>query len=117
MKSLTALTLSFGLLVAAAAPAGADMHEGDHASLEQMVIQMAETPEQHRALADYYREKAEQMRGKAAEHRSMGKTYTGTKLTQRQRMRKHCNDLASSFENAAGGYEALAKEHAEAARP
>lgn len=114
MKTSIALLLGLPLLVAAPGAASAEVHEG-HTSLEQLVVESAETPQEHEALARYYQEKAERMRRLSAEHRSMGAAYGAGKMRQRERMKEHCSELAEDFEEAAEEYEAMAKTHREVA--
>jgi hypothetical protein len=112
MKRLHALVFALALILPAAG-----VTAGDHDSLEQLVVESADTPQEHEALARYYGDKAEHMRKMAENHRAMGQAYGGTKITQRKRMQDHCSALVADFEKAAGDFEALAKEHAEAAKP
>jgi hypothetical protein len=112
MKRLHVLVFALALIVPAAVVTG-----GDHGSLEQLVVESADTPQEHEALARYYADKATHMREMAQRHRDMGEAYGGTKITQRQRMQDHCNALAADFEKAAGDFDALAKEHEAAAKP
>ena len=93
-------------------------------SLEQVVVEMANTPAEHAALASYYRSKAYEARAEAREHDSMAKTYspgTGQKTTwgtvqERQKMADHCKKLAQQNETMAQDYDELAKLHDEAAK-
>jgi len=112
MKRVHALVFALALVLPAAV-----VTAGDQGSLEQLVVESADTPQEHEALSRYYAGKAEHMRQMAEMHRSMGATYGGTKITQRQRMQEHCNALAADFDKTAADFEALAKEHAEAAKP
>lgn len=118
MRILQSLVLALTLLLsgAAAVDAQAAQH-GAHGSLEQLVVESADTPKQHEALASYYRGKAEHMRSMAEEHRSMGKAYGANKMVQRDRMRQHCNDLAANFDKAAEEFDAMATGHETAAKP
>ena len=93
-------------------------------SLEQVVVEMANTPAEHAALASYYRAKANEARAEAREHDSMAKTYapgTGQKTTwgtiqERQKMADHCKKLSQQSDAIAQDYEELAKLHDEAAK-
>jgi hypothetical protein len=79
--------------------------------IESLVIKMASTPEQHRALADYYREKAADARKEAANHKAMAASYAGGKLAHRAQMQEHCNKIIASNEALAKEYDALAAMH------
>ena len=116
MRPLHAALIGLALVVAGTGAVDAQMQHGAAGSLDQIVVGV-DTPQAHEALASYYRGKAEEMRQMAANHRSMSKAYTGTKLAQRQQMQQHCNDLAASAEKAAASYDALAKEEEAAAKP
>jgi hypothetical protein len=99
------------LSLAAVAPAAAEeVHD-----LEALVIEMATTPAQHKAVAAHDREKAAEARKEAERHRSMLKAYGGTKSVTRQEFEKHCNRLISGSEKQAEEYEELAKLHDQAA--
>ncbi len=89
----------------------------DHKSLEALLVEFANTPQEHLALAGYYRGKAADARGAAVEHRAMAKHYASGKLLQRDAMKAHCEGLAKQFDAAAAEYEQLAAGHdAEAKR-
>lgn len=86
-------------------------------SLEALLVEFADTPAQHQALASYYRGKAAEARSGAANHRSMAKHYAAGKLFERDAMRSHCEALAKKSEDAAADFEGLAAAHeAEAKR-
>lgn len=88
----------------------------DNVGLEEIVVQMADTPEDHEALASYYRSKAGSLRDEAAMHRAMGKRYMSGNIANRSAMQKHCENIAEQNEKAAREYEALAKQHAAQAK-
>lgn len=100
------LCLALGLV-----PGYAFAHDSGDAGLEQVLIESASTPKQHAALASYYKAKAEAERAAAAEHKKMGATYGGTKMTTAQAMKEHCEKLAAAHEAAAKEYDAMAAEH------
>jgi hypothetical protein len=102
------------LLLTPAVPAFAAEDE----SIESVLIKMATTPEQHRALADYYRGKAADARRDAANHKAMAASYAGTKLAYRLDMQEHCNKIIANDEALAKEYDALAAMHdADAKKP
>lgn len=51
------------------------MQQGEHTFSEELVVESADTPKQHEALAGYDRGKSAHMRLMAAEHRSVVKAY------------------------------------------
>jgi hypothetical protein len=85
-------------------------------SLEQLVVEMANTPSEHAALAAHFRAKAESARAQARRHESMASAYTGGKLMQREAMKSHCQKISSSYKTMADEYEALAKLHDDASK-
>ncbi len=109
--------IAMALLVGALAfsPGVALASEGDH-SLEQLAVEMANTADQHAALARYYRAKAEDSLAEARAHADMGSSYSRGKLTQRQRMKSHCQKLSEKQAEIAEEYQALAKLHEEASK-
>jgi hypothetical protein len=86
-------------------------------SLEELVVEMADTPADHAAVAAHFRAKAANARAAAQRHKSMAKAYGGGKLSTRIQMRGHCDRLADENEAIAVEYEALAKLHEELAKP
>jgi hypothetical protein len=90
-------------------------------SPEQLVVQMADTPAEHRAVAQYFRDKAESTRVRAEYHRSMGSSYPTGKVGAR--MRDHCDRISALERGLVKELEALARLHeaeadrSEAARP
>lgn len=80
-------------------------------SLEEALVQFADTPAEHQALADYYKSKAADARASAAEHRKMGKTYSGQKAQQMQAMAAHCEKLAAAQDALAQQFDELAAGH------
>lgn len=91
-------------------PGLATADDGEH-SLEQLVVEMAESPSQHAALAAHYRSKAEAARSEGQRHERMGKSYMRGKATERSAMRQHCRDIAKQQKSLAAEYDALAKLH------
>ncbi len=106
------LLLATVLLLGTTVPVQA--HDTD--PLEQLVIKMATTAEDHRALASYYRSKAESAREGAERHRSIAGAYRGGKFRNRERMRAHCDSIVSNQEVLAKEYEELATLHEEEAK-
>ena len=113
----TMALLATGMVVALA-PAWAQAQTPSTTSqhLEHLMVDNADTPAEHQALARYYRMKASDAKSMADEHRAMAKGYNG-KPGQVRNMKKHCdkiaelNDqLAAQYESLAAGEDAAAKE-------
>jgi len=85
-------------------------------SLEEVVVTMADTPEKHAALAHYYQGKAAEARSEAKRHETMGLAYGGGRLSERQRMKRHCQNMREKYTGIAEDYDALAKVHEEEAK-
>jgi hypothetical protein len=97
--------------------AAADANDADTSILERVLIESASTPKAHRALANYYRGKADEARKTAELHRGMGRAYSGMKVVLFQQQKEHCKRLASLETEKAKEYTALAAGHdAEAKR-
>lgn len=97
-----------GSLVLAPPPSSA--HRVDEA-LERLVVEWAQTPSQHAALARYFRYKSDEARDDARLHRRMLVWYSGVSSGLRQRMKRHCRELAANYTSVAQDYEALAVFH------
>lgn len=80
-------------------------------SLEQVVAEMADTPQQHAALAEHYRAKADEAQSEMRRHKQMAGMYNRGKATQRQRMKRHCEKISEQQAALAQEYKALAKLH------
>ena len=115
MKRTIAL-LAVGSIMALA-PAGSWAQTPDTTiqHLEHLMVENADTPAEHRALARYYRMKAADAKSLAEEHRAMGKRYHG-KPGEVRNMRKHCDRIAELNEELAAQYESLAKGEEAAAK-
>jgi hypothetical protein len=105
MHSKVAIALLLGTLAISPGLAAADH------SLEQAVVEMAQTPEQHKALAKHYRAKAEEAREEARSHDAMGRAYGGGKIADKIQMQSHCKKLSEQLSTMANEYDALAKLH------
>ncbi len=80
------------------------------ATLEELVVEMAETPQKHATIARYCRAKAEEARAEAARHDRMGKSYHSGKMPQRHRMKQQCQKISKRC--MAMEYDDLAELHA-----
>ena len=108
MSRVRMALMSVGLMLAAGA---SQAMAADTESLEQVLVESASTPAQHEALAKYYRGKAAHERKQAAEHKAMGNSYGGTKMTIAQAEKAHCEKLAAIHESAAKEYDEMAAAH------
>lgn len=73
-----------------------------------VLIETADTPEDHLKIAEYYEEQAVLMEKKATHHESMAQAYEGTKMTG---MSSHCEKVAEDYKASAEQYQAMAAEH------
>jgi hypothetical protein len=98
-----------GLALVAAPIAG--IAWADDSALEQLMVETATTPAQHKALAKYYHSKAAEAKAEADNHRSMLKSYSGVSVPMGKQQAEHCNKLASLSDSQAAEYEKLAASH------
>lgn len=109
MNRMYAVALVLGLAVLPVLGSAAD---GKTTALEELVSRMADTPEEHQAVAEYFRGKAQAARTEAETHARMGVNYAGgSKLRDSMEMKKHCDAIAKAQTAIADEYEALAKLH------
>jgi predicted secreted protein len=111
MKSTTIATALLSALLAGPTLSLAQEHD-----IEHLVIEMASTPQEHRAVAQHYTMKAEEAREQARRHEGMARIYAGQRSAQPQRGRQHCENLAKNYQAIATEYEELAKLHQEQSR-
>ena len=112
-RTITMLAAGFVLALAPAAVSMADTSTTQH--LEHLMVENADTPAEHQALAKYYRMKAADAKSLAEEHRAMGKQYGG-KPGEVRRMAKHCDRIAELNDELAAQYESMAKGEDAAAK-
>ena len=109
----TIATVAAGCLLALAPAAGwAQTPASD--SLLQVMVDSASTPEQHQALARYFRAKAADAKALAETHQAMSRSYSG-KPGEMRNMGKHCDQIAKLNQDLAAQYESLAKAEEAAA--
>jgi hypothetical protein len=111
MRRAIAIMSAGALLVLSAAGAWAEAP----ATLTTEMIENANTPAEHQAVARYYREKAAEAKDVAAKHTAMGKSTFAGKPNFRDMMKKHCERITKLNEELAAQYEELAKEQDAAA--
>lgn len=110
LSVLSALTLSVALLL----PTAVIATESSTAPIEKLISEIADKPEQHQAIANYYREKIADARKDLEVHIKMRKAYeVGYAKSQDMiaGMRKHCDKLIANLESNIKVYEALVAEH------
>jgi hypothetical protein len=107
MKRIKAFALAVAL---ALGPGLVSAAEGT-TSLEELVSKMANTPEEHEAVADYFRGKAQAARGEVETHKRMARSYGGGKASAADQMKAHCDRIADAQSALAKEYEELAKLH------
>lgn len=73
-----------------------------------VLIETADTPEDHLKIAEYYEEQEVMMEKKATLHESMAKAYQGGKMGG---MATHCDKLAADSKASAEQYREMAAEH------
>jgi len=104
-----ATALSIGIL-AASSPDFAFAQAETH-SLEQILVESAETAADHTALAHHYRAKAASARAEAKRHEQMGRSYDQRKIREREAYRRHCEKISRSLNEQAASFDALAAMH------
>jgi len=111
LSAMSATVAVAGLL--AAMPV--ERAQAGDAALEALIPQLATTPDQHKAVASYYRSQAASASAEATRHRQMGTTYSQGNYTRKKAMEEHCEKLSASYDALAKQYEELAAEHEQAA--
>jgi hypothetical protein len=106
MKITTIALTLLAAFIAAPSISQAQQHD-----IEHLVIEMANTAQEHQAVAQHYRMKAQEARDEAERHEEMGRVYASRRSSTPQRGRQHCENLAKQFESIAGEYDELAKLH------
>jgi hypothetical protein len=108
MKSTTIAMTLLAALLAASATAQAQQHD-----IEHLVIEMANTAQEHQAVAGHFRMKAQEARTEAQRHEQMGRMYAARRSATPQQGRQHCENIAKQFQAMANEYDELAKLHDE----
>lgn len=112
MRSQIAIAIALGAFALSGSPSFAGEN---FPSLELFVIESAETPAQHTALANYYRASAAEARAEEARHNQMGKAYGPGRFSEKQRMKAHCDEIARNFAASAKAFDEMAAAHDKAA--
>jgi hypothetical protein len=98
----------------ALAPAAAWAQASASADLLQVMVDSANTPAQHQALARYFRARAAEAKALAETHQAMSRSYSG-KPGEIRNMNKHCDQIAKLNQDLAVQYDSLAKAEEAAA--
>ena len=101
--------LIVGLFVAP----GATTAQSSDTGLEHVVVEMADTPAEHQALAQHFTALAERARADVRRHEELARVYATTRNSSRQ-LSNHCEQLAQKFGEIAAEYDELAKLHTQA---
>jgi len=104
-------TLTIAVALLAASVAAPSISQAQQHDIEHLVIEMANTPQEHQAVAEHFRMKAQEAREDARRHQAMGRIYAGQRGSTPQQGRQHCENLARQYESIAGEYDELAKLH------
>jgi hypothetical protein len=115
MKNLH-LILTVFVLTMLVVPFMSGMSTNAAEEVEIMVlIESAETPEDHMKIAEYYEAQAAQMEKMAKMHETMGKTYE-RRSKPMSGMAIHCSKLSKGSMESAEQYKAMAKMHRDMAQ-
>ena len=110
-----AMIAALAALIAAVPATWASAQGASADRLEELVVDSADSPADHKALAGYYRAKAEDARAEAAHHEAMGHRYhgkgKGSQTGKSRQMKQHCDNLVKLNNDAAAEYDGLAKAH------
>lgn len=111
LSVLSAFIVSASLL---ASPVMVMAADATQTPIEKLISEMADKPEQHQAISQYYKDKAETAKKELAQHQQMRKAYLvgyGKNQFASDSMRKHCDNLVKLDEALIKEYEAMATEH------
>ena len=86
-------------------------YAGSTKNLATLAAESASTPEQHLALAEYYKDKAAEAQAEVKLHEGMALSYSSRSPGAAAGMANHCNSLAKSAKAEAADYEAMAAFH------
>ncbi len=85
--------------------------------IEKLISELADKPEQHQAVATYYREKAAAAKKDLAEHEAMKPAYKAfSKDTTSVKMQSHCDRMIQADKTLIKEYESLAEMHEAASK-
>ena len=75
-----------------------------------ILIENAQTPDDHMKIAEYYEKEAAKMQGLAQNHMKMGDSYNNRSKPWPS-MVKNCEELTQDYSDAATEYKSMAQEH------
>ena len=111
-RRMNLVVTAAGLCAMLALPSVGTADDKQLPSIEAMAVAAAKTPEQHMALAAYYREKAAGARADAQRHVGMAEAFVNARSANTlPAMRQHCDSLAKAAREQAATYDAMASEH------
>jgi hypothetical protein len=116
MKTATASCVIMFLTLLAATAVASPQHSAQ-APIVKLLNEIADSPDQHLAVATYYRTLAGEALAEAEKHRAMRDAYRHSHQRFKggaaagQTLQQHCNRLIELHEEAAREYEELAKLH------
>lgn len=119
MKSLNVIsTLFIAAVLAAPLQLYAQMEE---APIIELLNSMADKPQEHQAIADYYRKMAGEAKDQALLHENMKGSYRHSHAKYKnlpigRATGKHCSRIVELQRSMAAEYEALAEVHENAAK-
>lgn len=93
-------------------PVYANPENSDEQTIDLMA-EFADKPEQHQALAKYYKAESVKAQKKVELHRQMRKNYIGYAKTPDapSALKAHCDELIKADEATIKAYDAMAAEH------
>lgn len=87
-------------------------------ALATSLVESADTPAEHKALAGYYQAEATRQRMMALSHRKMGDSYMRAKLHRTaEEQQHHCEKIAGLEEQISQVYERMAETHEQQSKP
>lgn len=107
----------FAFFIAAVLAAPFQAHaQTEEAPIIELLNSMADKPEQHQAIAAYYRKMASKARAEVSFHENMKGTYRHSHARLKgqpagRATEKHCNRMIDLQQSMAEEYEALAELH------
>jgi len=116
MRRTIAMMTAGSILALIPAGAWAQTPANTSQHLEHLMVENADTPSEHKALARNYRMKAADAKSLADEHRAMAKSYSSGNVASLRAMKKHCDKIAELNDQLAAQYEDLAKGEDAAAK-
>jgi hypothetical protein len=108
-RSFVVAVLGLGLVITVA-PASTALADVSAATCEQLASQTANSPSEHAVLAKYFRQKAADLRKKAAGHRRRGALFLSSKSPSAPALRLHADATSRRQRKLADEYDRMAAE-------